>query len=106
MEIFFHTSRIRKICENDKLAIKKLGDICAKSLRNRLADLEAAETVGELLAGNPHPLKGNRKGQIAVNLTGGVRLIFKQNQAPHLNQPIDWREVREIRIIDIGDYHG
>ena len=105
MEIFCHASRIRKICENDKLAIKKLGNICAKSLRKRSADLEAAETAGELLAGNPHPLKGNRKGQFAVNLTGGVRLIFEQIETPQLNLPIDWREVCEIRIFDIGDYH-
>ena len=69
----------------------------------RLADLEAAETVGELLAGNPHPLKGNRKGQFAVNLTGRVRLILEQIETPQLNLPIDWREVCEFRIFDIGD---
>ena len=108
MDITFKGSKVKQLCENRRAAECQLGADCAKKLRTRLADLEAAANVFELVAGRPHPLKGERQGQFAVDLAGGRRLVFEPNHNPCPcleNQAIDWSRVTRIRIVFIGDYH-
>jgi len=108
MEIEYRNKRLKKLCEERKEAISELGDPCAKKLRNRFADMCAASNVSELIAGSPHQLKGDRKGQFAVNLADGKRLIFEPaDNPPPKNEDgsIDWFNVSKVRIIDIRDYH-
>ena len=62
--------------------VKKFGMPCAKKLMARLADLQAAETLEDVVAGRPHPLERDRLGQFAVNLHGGVRLVFESADDP------------------------
>ena len=88
--------------------MKRLGPKCARKLRARLEDLRAAENVTELVAGKPHPLVGDRKGQYAVWLEGGVRLVFAPTNDPvprHGNGGVNWAEVTKVSIVFIGDYH-
>lgn len=108
MELTFKDKHIRKLCENQAEAQKKLGSDCARKLRTRLADLEAAANVSELTAGRPHPLLGDRKGQFAVDLAKGFRLVFAPDHDPcprKDDQSIDWSNVTIICIEEIGDYH-
>jgi toxin HigB-1 len=73
-----------------------------------LADLKAAESVTGLVAGKPHPLKGDRLGQYAVRLDGGVRLVFESANEPIPQREdggINWSEVTAVCIVFIGDYH-
>lgn len=70
MEIRFKDKRVRELCEKQATAEKKLGAACARKLRTRLSDLDGASKVSDLVAGNPHPLKGDRVGQFALNLAG------------------------------------
>lgn len=108
MEITFSDGKLQKLCEQSAIAQKKLGKDCARKLRSRLADLDAASTVQDLIAGHPHPLKGDRLGQFALDLHGGKRLVFEPSNKP-VPQKADgsthWAQVTEIRIIFIGDYH-
>lgn len=109
MEIHFKDKKIRELCEKQSVAAKKLGAVCAKKLRTRLDDLDAATRVTDLVAGNPHPLKGDRHGQFAVDLAGGWRLAFSPRQDPcpvNDDLAIDWSQVTIISIEFIGDYHG
>lgn len=62
----------------------------------------AASLVTELVAGRPHPLTGNRKGQFALSLHGGDRLVF---ESAHDDEARNWSEVSRVRIVFIGDYH-
>jgi proteic killer suppression protein len=99
---------LRVICEQERAATRALGKLCARRLRTRLADLVAAVHVQELVAGRPHPLKGDRSGQFALDLHGGVRLVFEPANDPIPEQDdggIDWRGVTRVRIVFIGDYH-
>ena len=99
---------LRALCEQQRLATRRLGAPCARKLRSRLADLMAAAHVRELVAGRPHPLSGDREGQFALGLHGGVRLVFEPNHdpVPSLSDgSIDWAQVTQITIIYIGDYH-
>ena len=108
MEILFKDKKIQDLCEKRAIAEKKLGSVCARKLRARLADLEAAAAVTDLVAGNPHPLKGDRKGQFALNLDGGSRLVFRPAHNPcpqNTAGGIDWSRVTIICIEFIGDYH-
>lgn len=108
MDISFSTPKLRELCEVRRVAERKLGTDCAKKLRTRLDDLDAAGNVLELPAGRPHPLKGDRKGQFSVDLAGGWRLVFEpaHDPCPTSNDgAIDWARVTHIRIVFIGDYH-
>lgn len=108
MIILFETAELKRICSIEKEAKKKLGAKSAKKLQRRLSNLMNAKNVFELPAGRPHPLKGNRSGQLALELDGGCRLVFEPANDP---KPIttdgatDWAEVTMIRIVYIGDYH-
>jgi proteic killer suppression protein len=108
VKLSFKDKRIRQLCEQQAAAEKKLGAACARKLRTRLADLEAASRVTHLVAGNPHPLKGDRAGQFALDLAGGWRLVFAPDHDPCPARPdgsIDWFQVTAICIEYIGDYH-
>ncbi len=108
MKIHIPDDDLRALCEQQRLAIRKLGAPCARKLRGRLADLQAAAHVRELVAGHPHPLQGDRAGQFALGLHGGIRLVFEPDHEPVPERPdggIDWAQVTQITIIFIGDYH-
>lgn len=108
MEIHFKDKKLRTLCEKQAVARKKLGDACARKLHSRLGDLEAADKVTDLVAGNPHPLKHDRVGQFALDLTGGFRLVFAPANDPiprKTDASIDWSHVTIICIEFIGDYH-
>ena len=108
MEITFGDRKLQNLCEQEKVAQRNLGANCAKKLRTRLADLVAASCVTELLAGRPHPLKGDRAGEFAVDLEGAKRLVFKPDNDPiplTEDGSIDWSQVTAVCIVFIGDYH-
>ncbi|PFG10926.1 proteic killer suppression protein [Marinobacter sp. LV10MA510-1] len=108
MEILFENKKVRELCEQQRKAEKKLGALCARKLRARLSDLDAVSRVTELVAGNPHPLQGDRQGQFALNLTGGLRLVFSPANEPCPMKDdggIDWAQVTIVCIEYIGDYH-
>jgi proteic killer suppression protein len=108
LEINFKDKKIRDLCERQAVAEKKLGAACARKLRIRLSALEAASRVTDLVAGDPHPLKGDRAGQFSLGLAGGWRLVFAPDHdlSPALaDGSIDWSQVTVICIEYIGNYH-
>lgn len=108
MDVRYKDKKIRDLCEKRAVAEKKLGAASARKLGVRLLALEAAACVTDLVAGNPHPLKGDRLGQYALELAGGWRLVFAPVHDPcptHLDGGIDWSQVTIISIEFIGDYH-
>jgi proteic killer suppression protein len=108
MKIQFRDKKLRALCEQNAVSVKTLGANCARRLKLRLVALEAAACIAELAAGSPHPLKGERAGQFALDLTGGQRLVFGPAHDPCPARPdggIDWSRVTSICIEYIGDYH-
>jgi toxin HigB-1 len=108
LQINFKDKKVRDLCEKRAAAEKKLGANCARKLRSRLSELEAAAQVTDLVAGNPHPLKHDRAGQFALVLAGGWRLVFTPDHDPCPTHPqggIDWSQVTIVCIEFIGDYH-
>ena len=108
MDIDFSTAKLRALCEQHARMVGAFGFPCAKKLQTRLADLEAVASVAELVAGRPHPLKGDRLGQFSVDLHSAVRLVFVANHDPiprNADKSIAWNQVNKVRIVFIGDYH-
>ena len=108
MKIQYRTKKLQQLCEVKATAEKQLGPQSAKKLRTRLAALEAAARVTDLVAGDPHPLKGDLLGQFSLSLAGGDRFVFS---AAHHSCPtfidgsIDWSQVTMVCVEFIGDYH-
>jgi proteic killer suppression protein len=108
LEVRYKDRKIRELCEKQAVAEKKLGAASARKLKVRLMALEAAARVTDLVAGNPHPLKGDRLGQFALDLAGGWRLVFAPDHDPcptRHDGSIEWSNVTIISIEYIGDYH-
>jgi toxin HigB-1 len=108
MEITFSNHKLQKLCEQQAIAQKKLGKDCARKLRSRLSDLEAVASVQDLVAGRPHPLKGDRLGQFALDLQGGKRLVFEPANDPipcKEDGSIHWAQVTAVRIVFVENYH-
>lgn len=110
MDLSFANRKLQKECESTSALTRAHGMAAARKLMARLADLTAAASLEEMrqLPGRCHELSGDRKGQLAIDLTGGKRLVFE----PAANPPpqkedggLDWEGVDAIRIIEIIDYH-
>ncbi len=111
MDIFFKTSAIQKLCSKDAVAQKKLGPKMARNLQRRMMELKAAESLADISHLPParcHELKGNRKGQLSVDLEQPHRLLFipANNPVPiGEDGGLDRTQVTEIEIIEIVDTH-
>jgi len=111
MDIYFKTRKLQKLCSKKILATREFGTKSARKLQQRLMELQAAETLEDISKLPPvrcHELRGNRKGQLAVNLAEGFRLVFIPTKNPVPTKEsggLDWRQVTEIEIIAIENYH-
>jgi toxin HigB-1 len=79
VEVTFRTRKLEREYQKIALAKKAYGEQVARKYIQRVNIIKHAAHLEELttLPGlRCHPLKGDRKGQYAVNLTGFYRLIF------------------------------
>lgn len=79
MIIEYKNNKIKKVCTNASAARKQYGQIMADLIQQRIQEIEAIDTVEEMIRygiGRCHPLKGDRKGQYAVDLEQPHRLAF------------------------------
>ncbi len=111
MDIFFKTRAIQKLCSKDAVAQKKLGPKLARNLQRRMMELKAAESLADISHLPParcHELKGNRKGQLSVDLEHPFRLLFiPANNTVPIGEDggLDRTQVTEIEVIEIVDTH-
>lgn len=79
MEVTFRTRKLEREYRKSDLAMKSYGTAVARKYIQRINIIKQAHDIDELLrlpGLRCHPLKGDRKGQYAVKLTGFHRLIF------------------------------
>lgn len=110
MDIVFASRKLEKLCNDDRKATREWGRAQADLMGRRLDDLYAAPCLEDLRngPGDPHELKRDRVGQIAMDLVGGDRLIFEPANDPVPRKPdggLDWRLVTAVRILGVEDYH-
>ena len=108
MDVDYKTAKLKKLGLVSKEADKKFGPNSGKKLRARLADIEAAANVSELIAGRPHPYIGDKTDRFSLDLHGGDRLLFEPLKKPPPTKDdggIDWSNVESIYVVFIGDPH-
>jgi proteic killer suppression protein len=109
VDVTFASPRVQRLLESEKELRRAHGDRCAKKLMARVADLRAARTLEEFrsLPGRCHELDGDRRGQLALELEGGKRLIFAPSGSDvrRVDGGLDWRLVEGVRLIEVADYH-
>jgi plasmid maintenance system killer protein len=111
MDILFKTPKLQKEFTDAKQMLRRHGPLRSKLMQKRLIELRAASVLDDmrkLPQARCHELRGDRKGELAVDLDHPYRLIFEVADDP---KPIkddgglDWMKTTAIRIIGIEDYH-
>jgi hypothetical protein len=105
MELAFRTLRIRALCEDPDLALVSLKPDVVEHLKSRLADLRAAESPLDLLAGAPQLMDG-KAPRIAIRLGDSHMLACEVNHVrPRADDTgrIDWIRVRRVKITSIAE---
>lgn len=111
MDIYFKTKKLQKTCSEQKAAIKKLGHEGGRKLMQRMLELQAAISLGDISHLPPprlHELSGNRKGQFSIDLQHPYRLLFVSTNMPlplKADGGQDKEKIDQIQIIEIEDTH-
>jgi plasmid maintenance system killer protein len=111
MKIYFRTSKLQKICSQEREMVKHFGSKNAGKLKQRLMELRAADTLADISHLPParcHELTGKDAGIFSVDVEQPYRLLFIPAHDPVPLLPdggIDREEVTEIEIIEIKDTH-
>lgn len=98
LEITYKSSKLRKVCTDSSVARKEYNFEMAQKIAQRMSQLIAADSIEMLIKfqiGRCHQLKGDRKGQFAMDLVHPYRLVFEEKDS----------QIQLIRIIAIEDYH-
>lgn len=104
MNLAFASKDLRRLCENEARAEDSLGKAAADALRTRLAQLRAASTVADLVAGRPMEIASNPHARMALQLGATGRLVFSCN---HNDVPVDqdgrvaWKQVSRVKIVSV-----
>jgi proteic killer suppression protein len=111
MLISFHTQRLEKECNDLKLLTRRYGDVQAKLIARRLAELAAADNLAALRTLpqiRAHELRGNLAGQISLDVKHPYRLLI----APDYDDPprkkdggLDWQRTTKVKILGVVDTH-
>ena len=112
MDILFKTKKLEKQCNSQTLLVRIYGPQCAKLIRRRLDELRAADTLNTiryLPQARCHELKGNRAGELSVDLEHPFRLLLRPANQPipkRAEGGLDWECVSAVEIIGVEDTHG
>lgn len=110
MKINFKTNKLKKQLTIPKEMAKAFGQV-SKMINQRMKELKAAdnlEVMRTIPAAKCHELTQNRKGQLAVKVSGNYRLIFIPDHDPVPSNDdggMDWTSITIIEVIEIDDYH-
>jgi len=102
LQLAFSTKVLRDLCECAAKAEAAFGTQVAATLRARLADLRAAETVVDVIAGKPADVP-EEPGVMSLSLGGPIRLVFRSNhnRTPEIAGRVDWSRVTRIQLLRI-----
>jgi proteic killer suppression protein len=111
LEISFANRKLAKLCESENELRKAYGSDGAKKAMRRLTDIRAASTLEDMrhLPGRIHELAGDRKGQLAIDLAGGWRLILEPTNgwpSEKVEGTRVWTAIDAVQVLEITDYHS
>ena len=104
LELAFDSRDLRDLCEHSGYAVETFGAGVAEQLMHRVADMMAAPSPLDLIAGNRRTSSVNQDC-LVLDLCDGFEIEFRANHVSiptdHRGQ-IDWRKVNRVKIIRIG----
>ena len=115
MDISFKNAKLAKSFNEGAQLEKVHGTLRAKKIRVRMMELRAAASLMDFWPpksppGRCHELtKGQRSGQLSVDLDHPYRLIFIPDHDPvplRGDGGLDWSQVTAIKILGVEDTHG
>ena len=114
MDIIFSSKKLKKQLSEKRVMAKTHSPRRTKLLQIIMTQLRAAPTLGVFAPpysppNRCHELKGNKKGQLSVDLDHPYRLLFKPIHDPIPMQQeggLDWFQVTAIEIKGVEDTHG
>lgn len=111
VEITFSSAKVEQLLATEAARVRALGPEAARLVYRRMVQLHAASDLAAMatLPGRCHELFGDRDGQLAVEVTKGLRLVFTPTDQPPPRKPdggLDWSAVTAITILEVTDYHG
>jgi proteic killer suppression protein len=110
MNIRFASKKFEREVNDDVQLKRSRGERQAKLIRRRLDELRAADTLADirmLPAARCHELRGDRKGQISVDLDHPYRLLFTADEPVPTREDggLDWNRVVGIVVLGVEDTH-
>src|ERR1051326_7854436 len=101
MKIAYCSENFGKLCNRQKLLVRKYGPERAKRIRQRLDDLDAATTLEDFrfLPGRCHEHSGDLDGLLSLDLDGPYRIYFRPAHDPLPSKPdggLDWSKVTDV----------
>ena len=102
MEINFETKDLRELCDDESIAAERLGVDAADYLRRRLADIRAADSIDDLIAGDPRKGTFGNRDCVRLDLASAFELIVVPNHVPPRNDAdgtTAWNRVRRVRVV-------
>jgi proteic killer suppression protein len=111
VEIIFAKRKLGASMASHEARVRAFGAERANKLNTRLTQLYEVERLEDMrgLPGRCHELRGDRQGQLAVDVTKNYRLIFKPTEQPPPQKDdggLGWSKVEAITILEVEDYHG
>jgi hypothetical protein len=101
MELAFETVGLRRLCESDTEPRKRLPGTAVDELQDRLADISAAMSASDLIAGEP-AFDSRPPGGISFSLEGGYQLVCVGNHpvSPLTDSGlVDFSRVRRLKVV-------
>lgn len=98
MEVVFRTKKLERCFRESKLAAAEFGEVVGRRYIQRINIIRSSRNIEDLKAQRSlrcHPLKGDRKGQWAINLTNRYRLLFS----------LHGQDARIVRIEEVSNHY-
>lgn len=105
VEIAFGSKELRSTCESPARAKRELGEVAAIALRRCLADLEACESVAEVVeVGLDFDDCEAKVGLIRFKLSEDMHFYCEVNHrhVPMNGEAVDWAKVTRLKVVHIG----
>jgi len=109
MEVSYVDPKLEKLLADERALKRAYAANVVKALRVRITSVYTSANLRELhaLPGGTRALKGNRAGEFAMDLPGGLRLILRPTEPlpRHEDGGIDLAAVTRITIIEISEHY-
>ena len=112
MLVSYKNSKLEKEFCDIKLLKRRWGEEQANLIARRLEELRAADNL-EVLRTLPqlkaHELKGNRAGQISLDVKNPYRLLIipDHEETPRKEDGgLDWQKITKVKVLGVEDTHG